>query len=122
MSVLRFFIYPQHLFNIYYAYHLSCWTGSQEACAYASISQASLGIRVEYCWETSIHTWAMDQIVLEGSGLFVQPVKLCFVDLERAFDCVPHGVLWKVLWEYRVRGPLSSSALTVYATPQPHRC
>ena len=29
-------------------------------------------------------------------------VFICFVDLEKAFDCVPHGVLWEVHQEYGV--------------------
>ncbi|KAK3507789.1 hypothetical protein QTP70_000372 [Hemibagrus guttatus] len=44
--------------------------------------------------------------VLEGSWEFAQPVHICFVDLEKAFDRVPPGILWEVLWEYGVRGPL----------------
>ncbi|KAK3546351.1 hypothetical protein QTP70_025761, partial [Hemibagrus guttatus] len=38
--------------------------------------------------------------VLEGSWEFAQPVHMFFVDLEKAFDLVPHDILWEVLWEY----------------------
>ncbi len=37
--------------------------------------------------------------VLEGAWEFAQPIHMCFVDLEKAFDCVPHVILWGVLWE-----------------------
>ncbi|KAK3553396.1 hypothetical protein QTP70_003560 [Hemibagrus guttatus] len=52
--------------------------------------------------------------VLEGSWEFAQPVHMCFVDLEKAFDRVPHGILWEVLWEYGVRGPLLSVVRSLY--------
>ncbi|KAK3517264.1 hypothetical protein QTP70_001756 [Hemibagrus guttatus] len=52
--------------------------------------------------------------VLEGSWEFAQPVHMCFVDLEKAFDCVPHGILWEVLWEYGVCGPLLRAVQSLY--------
>ncbi|KAK3542060.1 hypothetical protein QTP86_011362 [Hemibagrus guttatus] len=52
--------------------------------------------------------------VLEGSWEFAQPVHMCFVDLEKAFDRVPCGILWEVLWEYGVRGPLLRAVRSLY--------
>ena len=52
--------------------------------------------------------------ILEGAWEFVQPVHICFVDLEKAFDCFPWGVLWGVLQEYGVLGPLSRAAQSLY--------
>ncbi|KAK3569880.1 hypothetical protein QTP86_006752 [Hemibagrus guttatus] len=52
--------------------------------------------------------------VLEGSWEFAQTVHMCFVDLEKAFDRVPRGILWEVLWEYGVRGPLLRAVRSLY--------
>ncbi|KAK3529893.1 hypothetical protein QTP86_007211 [Hemibagrus guttatus] len=52
--------------------------------------------------------------VLEGSWEFSQPVHMCFVDLEKAFDRVPRGILWEVLWEYGVHGPLLRAVRSLY--------
>ncbi len=52
--------------------------------------------------------------VLEGSWEFAQPIHMCFVDLEKAFDCVPRGILWRVLREYGVRGPLLRAVRSLY--------
>ena len=61
----------------------------------------------------------MDQLytlarVLEGAWEFAQPVYTCFVDLEKAFDRVPRGVLWGVLREYGVPGPLIRAIRSLY--------
>ncbi|KAI3375645.1 hypothetical protein L3Q82_003952 [Scortum barcoo] len=52
--------------------------------------------------------------VLEGLWEFAQPVHMCFVDLEKAFDRVPRGILWGVLHEYGVRGPLLRAVRSLY--------
>ncbi|KAI3368310.1 hypothetical protein L3Q82_007829 [Scortum barcoo] len=39
---------------------------------------------------------------------------MCFVDLEKAFDRVPRGILWGVLREYGVRGPLLRAVRSLY--------
>lgn len=31
---------------------------------------------------------------------------MCFKDLEKTSDCVPHGILWEGLWEHGLGGPL----------------
>ncbi|KAI3351636.1 hypothetical protein L3Q82_020472 [Scortum barcoo] len=45
---------------------------------------------------------------------FAQPVHMCFVDLEKAFDRVPRGILWGVLREYGVREPLLRAVRSLY--------
>uniref|UniRef100_A0A3P9PV83 Reverse transcriptase domain-containing protein n=1 Tax=Poecilia reticulata TaxID=8081 RepID=A0A3P9PV83_POERE len=52
--------------------------------------------------------------VLEGAWEFAQPVYMCFVDLEKAFDRVPRGALWGVLREYGVPGPLIWAVRSLY--------
>ncbi|KAK3518107.1 hypothetical protein QTP70_033333 [Hemibagrus guttatus] len=52
--------------------------------------------------------------VFEGSWEFAQPVHMFFVDLEKAFNRVPCGILWEVLWEYGVRGPLLRAVRSLY--------
>ena len=52
--------------------------------------------------------------VLEGSWEFAQPVHMCFVGLEKAFDLAPRGILWEVLREYGVGGPLLRAVWSLY--------
>ncbi|TWW81646.1 R2DM Retrovirus-related Pol polyprotein from type II retrotransposable element, partial [Takifugu flavidus] len=52
--------------------------------------------------------------VLEGSWEFAQPVHMCFVDLEKAYDRVPRSILWGVLQEYGVEGPLIRAIQSLY--------
>ncbi|TWW62299.1 hypothetical protein D4764_04G0009460 [Takifugu flavidus] len=52
--------------------------------------------------------------VLEGGWEFAQPVHMCFVDLEKAYDRVPRSMLWGVLQEYGVDGPLIRAVQSLY--------
>uniref|UniRef100_A0A674MBB2 Reverse transcriptase domain-containing protein n=1 Tax=Takifugu rubripes TaxID=31033 RepID=A0A674MBB2_TAKRU len=52
--------------------------------------------------------------VFEGAWEFAQPVHMCFVDLEKAFDSVPRGVLCGVLRVYGVSGPLIWAIRSLY--------
>ncbi|KAI3351231.1 hypothetical protein L3Q82_005615 [Scortum barcoo] len=52
--------------------------------------------------------------VLEGLWEFAQPVHMCFVDLEKAFDRVPRGILWGAPCEYGVREPLLRAVRSLY--------
>uniref|UniRef100_A0A8C1ILG2 Reverse transcriptase domain-containing protein n=1 Tax=Cyprinus carpio TaxID=7962 RepID=A0A8C1ILG2_CYPCA len=75
-------------------------------------------IQEEQCSFRSGHG-TLDQLytlagMLEASWEFTQPIQTCFVDLEKAVDRVPHGILWGVLWEYGVRGPLLRAVRSLY--------
>ncbi|KAK3519654.1 hypothetical protein QTP86_015888 [Hemibagrus guttatus] len=62
--------------------------------------------------EENLERW---RFTLERKGMkFAQPVHMCFVDLEKAFDRVPRGILWEVLWEYGVHGPLLRAVRSLY--------
>ena len=52
--------------------------------------------------------------ILEGAWEYPQPVYMCFVDLEKAFDRVPRGALWEVLPEYGVPDPLIVAIRSLY--------
>ena len=34
-------------------------------------------------------------------------IYFCFIDYAKAFDCVDHNKLWKILWEYQTTWPAS---------------
>ncbi|KAK3534950.1 hypothetical protein QTP70_002031 [Hemibagrus guttatus] len=84
--------------------------GDQRVCSnYRGITLLSLPGKVY----SRVLEWRV-RPVLKGSWEFAQPVHMCFVDLEKAFNHVPCGILWEVLWEYGVRGPLLRAVRSLY--------
>ena len=42
--------------------------------------------------------------IIEKAREFQKNIYLCFIDYAKAFDCVDHNKLWKILrWEYHLR-------------------
>ena len=47
--------------------------------------------------------------IIEKAREFQKNIYFCFIDYARAFDCVDHNKLWKILkkWEYQTTWPAS---------------
>ena len=46
--------------------------------------------------------------IIEKAREFQKNIYLCFIDYAKAFDCVDHNKLWKILrWEYQTTWPAS---------------
>jgi len=61
----------------------------------------------------------MDQLftlawLLGGAWELAHPVYMCFVDFEKAYDRLPRGILWGLLREYGVPGPLVRAIRSLY--------
>ncbi|KAI3376374.1 hypothetical protein L3Q82_016856 [Scortum barcoo] len=78
-----------------------------------SDSGGTMRFSFSWSWNTVDQLYTLHR-VLEGLWEFAQPVHMCFVDLEKAFDRVPRGILWGVLREYGVRGPLLRAVRSLY--------
>ena len=47
--------------------------------------------------------------IIEKAREFQKNIYFCFIDYAKAFDCVDHNKLWKILKEMRLPGPLPAS-------------
>uniref|UniRef100_A0A8C6KT40 Reverse transcriptase domain-containing protein n=1 Tax=Nothobranchius furzeri TaxID=105023 RepID=A0A8C6KT40_NOTFU len=52
--------------------------------------------------------------VMEGAWEFAQPIHMCFMDLEKAYNLVPRGTLWGTLHEYGVGSFLLRAIQSLY--------
>ena len=64
--------------------------------------------------------WARGQIanicwIIEKSREFQKNFYFCFIDYAKAFDCVDHNKLWKILKEIGIRDHLTCLLRNLYA-------
>ena len=52
---------------------------------------------------------------MEKSREFQKNIYFCFIDYAKAFDCVDHNELWKILKEMRIPDPLTCLLKNLYA-------
>ena len=53
--------------------------------------------------------------IIEKAKEFQKKIYFCFIDCAKAFDCVDHSKLWKVLKEIRIPNHLISLLRNLYA-------
>ena len=58
-----------------------------------------------------------DQIhcIIEKARDFQKNIYFCFIDYTKAFDCVDHSKLWKILQEMEIQDHLTSLLRNLYA-------
>ena len=61
----------------------------------------------------------MDQMfallqIFEKSWEYAKEVNACFVDLEKAYDCIPKEKLWAVLLQYGIGGQILTAINSLY--------
>ena len=52
---------------------------------------------------------------MEKARAFQKNIYFCFIDYAKAFDCVDHSKLWKILQEMRIRDHLTCLLRNLYA-------
>ena len=53
--------------------------------------------------------------IMEKAGEFQKNIYVCFIDYVKAFDCVDHNKLWKILKEMGIPGHLTCLLRNLYA-------
>ena len=53
--------------------------------------------------------------IMEKAREFQKNIYFCFLDYAKAFDCVDHNQLWKILREMGIPGPLTFLLRNLYA-------
>ena len=53
--------------------------------------------------------------IMEKAGEFQKNIYFCFIDYAKAFDCLDHNKLWKILKEMRIPDHLTCLLRNLYA-------
>ena len=56
--------------------------------------------------------------IMEKEREFQKNIYFCFIDYAKAFDCVDHNKLWKILKEMRIPDHLTCLLRNLYADPE----
>ena len=69
------------------------------------------------------HRGTRDQIanihwIIKKATEFQKNIYFCFIDYTKAFDCVDHNKLWKILKEMGIPGHLTCLLRNLYAGPE----
>ena len=75
------------------------------------LTDAQCGVRPGR--STMDQMFALQQI-FEKSWEYAKEVNACFVDLEKAYDCIPRDKLWAVLLQYGIGGQLLNAIKSLY--------
>ena len=78
-------------------------------CPYSFVWLQTLVIWTQPMFQTNIH-W-----IIEKSREFQEHIYFCFVDYVKAFDCVDHNKLWKILQEMGIPDHLTCLLRNLYA-------
>ena len=57
--------------------------------------------------------------ITEKAREFQKNIYFCFIDYTKAFDCVDHNKLWKILQEMRIPDHLTHLLRNLYAGQEP---
>ena len=58
------------------------------------------------------------QWIIEKAREFQKNIYVCFIDYAKAFDCVDHNKLWKILQEMGIPGHLTFLLRNLYASQE----
>ena len=94
-----------------------CIAGQVMKCV-ISTSEKRLKINPTKWLPTSVINTANIRWIIEKAGGFQKNIYFCFTDYAKAFDCVDHTKLWKILQEMGIPDHLTCLLRNLYASQE----